>query len=596
MEQLSLTGKKWHIDTADNPAILGLSQKLDLSPVTAKILVSRGVSETSDVLTFLSPKLTDLPDPSHLLDMDKAVAFLLDEITRIKSGKTSEKIGVFGDYDVDGGCATALFVRFFRSIGIDPHIYIPNRMTEGYGPNNQAMDEIKAAGVRTMLTVDCGSVAFEPMVYASDIGLKVIITDHHQTMPEKPTCVALINPNRVDETSPCTMLSGAGVAFYVVLALTRALRADGYFKKYQIQEPDNRYLLDLVAVSTVCDMVPLTGPNRVLVGQGLRALGMRRNFGLAALADVAEVNEKPGVYHAGFVIGPRINAGGRLSDCDLGAKLLSTENLEEATKLAKRLHLLNEERKRVEEQVVDEALQMAEEEMKDNPKALVLAKQGWHEGVIGIVASRVKEKFYRPTFILAINGEEAKGSGRSISGVDLGKAVIDLKDLLVKGGGHKMAAGLSVKTENIDAFKKALNEHIEQQTALHEDIFTQTLYMDDFLTVEGADASLLEQLEKLEPYGVGHREPRFVIKDATVAFAKAVGSDGSHVSFTLKGVTGKTLKGIAFNAMESPIGSVLLHSAKDKSRVTLCGQLRKNEWQGRVTPQFIVQDVHARLS
>lgn len=590
MENHSLTGKIWRIESNNNPAILGLSQKLDLSPITAKILISRGVTETSDVVKFLSPKLSDLPDPDHLLDMDTATTFLLEEIKRIKSGKSEEKIAIFGDYDVDGGCATALLVRYFRSIGINPHIYIPNRMTEGYGPNNTAMDEIKAAGASTVITVDCGSVAFEPMAHAKSIGLNVIITDHHQTLPQKPECVALVNPNRVDETSGCTMLSGAGVAFYLVLSLTRKLRAEKYFETHKIKEPDNRFLLDLVAVSTVCDMVPLTGPNRVLVGQGLRGLGMRKNFGLAALADVAEVNEKPGVYHAGFVIGPRINAGGRLSDCDLGAKLLSTDNPDEATKLAGRLHLLNEERKRVEETVLEEAYVQAEEEMKRNPKALVLGGKGWHEGVIGIVASRIKEKYYRPTFILAINGDEAKGSGRSISGVDLGKAVIDLKDHLIKGGGHKMAAGLSVETSKIDAFKQALEDHVEKQVSGTEDIFVQTLMVDDYLTVEGADEKLLEQLDKLEPYGVGHREPRFVIQNARVAFAKTVGAEGNHVTFTLRGATGKTLKGIAFKAMESAIGSAILQSAKDKSTITLCGQLRKNEWQGNSTPQFILQD------
>ena len=595
MENTSLLGKVWHLRTGIEREALSLSQKLGLSPITSKILALRGVDASADALKFLSPKLTDLPDPLHLLDMEKAVNFLSDKIQNKTGSKINDKkIAIFGDYDVDGGCATALLVRFFRTIGVEVALYIPDRMTEGYGPNAQAMDDIKAMNADTVITVDCGSVAFEPMAHAKSIGLNVIITDHHQTLPTKPECVALINPNRIDETSNCTMLSGAGVAFYLALALTRALRADGYFEKNNIKEPDNRYLLDLVAVSTVCDMVPLTGPNRVLVGMGLKALGMRRNLGLAALADVAGVEERPGTYHAGFVIGPRINAGGRISDCDLGAKLLSTENLEEATKLAGRLHLLNEERKRIEETVIDSAMAMAEKAMESEPSALVIAGDGWHEGVIGIVASRVKEKFHRPTFILAINGDEAKGSGRSISGIDLGKAVIDLKDLLIKGGGHKMAAGLSIETGKIDAFRDALCAHVAAQvTTADKDIFIPSLSIDDFLTVEGASVDLLAELEKLEPYGVGHAEPRFAINDAYVAFAKSVGADGTHVTFGLKGTSGQTLRGIAFRAMENGIGPALLKAAKDKGRLTVCGQLRKNEWQGRTSAQFMLQD--ARL-
>lgn len=333
----SITGKLWQLKNNDMRLGLNLSQKLGVSPIVGHILSSRGFTETDMALTFLTPKLSDLPDPNHLLGMEDAVHRLIDAIEK------GEKIAIFGDYDVDGGCATALLVRYFRSIGLEALLYIPDRMTEGYGPNNQAMDTLKAMGADVVITVDCGSVAFEPMAYAKSIGLDVIITDHHQTVPELPECVALVNPNRVDETSPCTMLSGAGVAFYMVLSLTRALREKGFFNEDN-KEPDNRYLLDLVAVSTVCDMVPVLGPNRVLVAMGLKALASRRNLGLAALADVSGVNEKPNTYHAGFMIGPRINAGGRISDCDIGAKLLSTENPTEAQNLAEQLNLLNEDR------------------------------------------------------------------------------------------------------------------------------------------------------------------------------------------------------------------------------------------------------------
>ena len=585
MQKTSLLGNIWHFDGTSQRAGDHLAQKIGVEATLGRLLAARGYGDVEDALTFLAPKLSELPDPSHLLDMDQAVTRLEDAI------ENAQCVCIFGDYDVDGGCATALLVRYFRSIGVDVKLYIPDRMTEGYGPNNDAMDAIKAMGADVVITVDCGSVAFEPMAYAKEIGLDVIITDHHQTQATKPDCIALVNPNRADETSPCGMLSGAGVAFYLILAVTRSLRKKGFFNAAR-PEPDNRYLLDLVAVSTVCDMVPLIGPNRVLVQMGLKVLAQRRNFGLAALADVAGVDETPTAYHAGFVIGPRINAGGRISDCDIGARLLSTENPDEAEKLANQLHLLNEERKRIEQDVLAEALDQADALMSQNPPFILVSGKGWHEGVIGIVASRVKERTHRPTCILAINGDEAKGSGRSIHGVDLGKAVIDCQDILVKGGGHKMAAGLSVKTENIEKLKQALTNHISNQIEGREDdILTPSMVVDDFVSVDGTTLGFLDQLDKLAPYGAGHREPRFVLCDVQIGFAKTVGEDGAHVTLSVVSPhTGKQLKGIAFRAMESPLGHFLLQAARDKRTVSICGQLRRNVWMERTSIQLYVQD------
>lgn len=581
----SVTGKVWQLKNTDMRLGMHLSQKLSVSPIVGHILSSRGFTETETALSFLSPKLSDLPDPNHLLDMDKGVNRLLEAIDK------GEKIAIFGDYDVDGGCATALLVRYFKSIGIEALLYIPDRMTEGYGPNNQAMDTLKGMGADVVMTVDCGSVAFEPMAYAKKIGLDMIITDHHQTVPELPECVALINPNRVDETSPCTMLAGAGVAFYLVLSLTRALRERGFFKG-DIKEPDNRYLLDLVAVATVCDMVPLLGPNRVLVSMGLKALGSRRNLGLAALADISGVNEKPNTYHAGFMIGPRINAGGRISDCDLGAKLLSTDNADEAAVLAEKLHLLNEERKNIEAEVLAKAMLQAEKIMANQPDALVVAGEGWHEGVIGIVASRLKEKFHRPTVVIAINGDEAKGSGRSITGVDLGKAIIDNKDILIKGGGHKMAAGLSIETSKIEVFREALEKHVHHQLeALEGDVLMPKLYVDDCVSLDGVQLELLSELEKLEPYGSGHYEPKFVISAVTVNFAKAVGADGTHLTLSISSLSGEQLRGIAFRAMETDIGPYVLAAQKNKKQISILATLKRNAWQGRESVQMQVIDV-----
>ncbi len=586
-QQFSLTNKIWRIRNSNMRLGLKLAQTLGVSPIVGHILSSRGFSDVNMALAFLTPKMSELPDPNHLLDMDKAVERLITAI------ENKEKIAIFGDYDVDGGCATALLIRYFRSIGIEALLYIPDRMTEGYGPNNEAMDAIKKMGANVVITVDCGSVAFEPMAHAKSIGLDVIITDHHQTLPTKPDCVALVNPNRVDENSPCTMLCGAGVAFYLALSLTRALREKNFFNE-DMKEPDNRYLLDLVSVATVCDMVPLLGPNRVLVGMGLKAMASRRNLGLAALADISGVEEKPNTYHAGFMIGPRINAGGRISDCDMGAKLLSTTNLDEAHDIAEKLNVLNEERKSIEVNVLADAMVEAEKQMQKNPPALVVAGAGWHEGVIGIVASRVKEKFHRPTVIIAINGDEAKGSGRSITGVDLGKAIIDCNDVLIKGGGHKMAAGLSVKTELIDAFRDKLCALILKQIENNEeDIFVPKLTVDDCISVDGVNLELMDELDKLEPYGNGHYEPKFVLSGVTVNFAKAVGADGSHVTLGVSSSSGKQLRGIAFRAMETDIGPYLLSAEKNKKPISILGTLKRNSWQGRDSVQLHVVDVCA---
>lgn len=584
---LSLTGKIWRMRLEDESKGFALSQKLAVDEIIGRILSGRGVDEMDEALTFLSPKFTDLPDPSHLKDMDEAVERL---VTALEKG---EKIAIFGDYDVDGGCASALLIRYFRSLGVEPLLYIPDRTLEGYGPNPQAMEKLKSMGADVAITVDCGSVAFEPMARAKEIGLDVIITDHHQTVPEKPECVALINPNRVDETSPCTMLSGGGVAFYLTLALTRALRAKGFFTE-EMKEPDARLLLDLVAVSTVCDMVPLTGPNRVLVKQGFKALAAKRNVGFAALSQVAGITEPPGAYHAGFVIGPRINAGGRISACDLGAKLLSTQDENEAWQIAQRLDLLNEERKAIEADVQAEAMAQANELFTEDCSALVLAGENWHPGVIGIVASRVKEKFHRPTFIISIDDAECKGSGRSISGVDLGQAVIACKDagVITKGGGHKMAAGVSLEKSQIDAFRAKMNELVQLQSEKAKtDVFQKAINIDGFLSVDGVNQQLMETLEKLEPFGASHPEPRFVLSGVRLSFAKAVGADGSHVTFAVQGGSGSRLKGIAFSAMENEIGPALMKAVKSKAPVSLCGVIRKNVYQGATSYQLQLNDM-----
>jgi single-stranded-DNA-specific exonuclease len=580
-QPLSVLGKRWSLRGGDARTGLMLAQRLGVPEVVGHIMANRGV-EAAEAAAYLEPNLRDLPDPHHLLDMDKATDRLVQAVTK------GEKIAIFGDYDVDGSCGAAMLLRYFRAVGLAPLLYVPDRLTEGYGPNPIAMQRLKNQGADLVITVDCGCVAYAAMDEAAKLGMDVVITDHHQGAVKKPACVALVNPNRVDETSPHTNLSGTGVAFLVLVALNKALKEKGFFTDDK-PAPDLRFLLDLVAVATVCDVVPLGGVNRILVDRGLKILATRRNPGLTALADISGVDSKPGTYHAGFLIGPRINAGGRIAACDMGAHLLSTADPTHAHSLAQRLHQLNQERKEIEELVQNEAMQQAEDMFTDSIGALVLAGKNWHPGVIGIVASRVKDKFHRPVFVLSLDGPVAKGSGRSISGIDLGRCVQAMGDLLVGGGGHKMAAGLSILPENIPAFRDKLNHMALQQAArAGGDIFTPSLKLDGFLSPRGATLDLLDQIERLEPYGVGNPEPRFAFADVRVEYPRVVGD--KHLSLTLTDGAGGRVKGIAFRAMDNALGSFLLHTAG--KAVSLCGTLRRNVWNGTETPQLQIDDAY----
>lgn len=583
---LSVTGKRWARRSENDEAVFDLVSKTGLPESVAHILVGRGIVDAKEAMSFLEVNLADLADPSHLKDMDKAVERLVSAL------KNKHKIAVFGDYDVDGGCASAILLRYLRALGTEPLLYIPDRMTEGYGPNPEAMDKLKEMGAEVVITVDCGSVAFEPMARAAEIGLDVIITDHHQTRPEKPACVAFINPNRVDETSDCTMLSGAGVAFYLVLALNRALRADGYFKAQGLREPDSRNLLDLVAVSSVCDMVPLTGVNRILTKRGLQMMAAYKNEGLKALAEVCAINELPNTYHAGFLIGPRINAGGRIDSCDLGARCLSTTDMNEAQALAVKLDGLNVERKQVETEVLEAATARMAQVFREGDNALVVDGEGWHPGVVGIVAARLKEKVHRPTFVISVEDGVGKGSGRSISGIDLGKALRDSEDLLEKGGGHAMAAGLTMDASNIHAFRQKLNDLVGKQAeGATFDVFTPVSKFDGVLSLASLTTDFMAHLDKLAPYGMGNPEPKFVFNGVQVVRSKAVGKDGSHVQVWLSDRSGTTVSGIAFRAMESELGPFLM--SRHPMGLSVLGTLKKDTWNGREQIKIHVDDARS---
>lgn len=546
-------------------------------------MAGRGVT-IDGAEAFYKPSLRDLmPDPSTVLDMDKAAARI------VQAMEQGEEIAIFGDYDVDGATSSALLYRFLSAAGGKPRIYIPDRMTEGYGPNSAALLGLHKAGVSLVITVDCGTLSFEPIEAAVAVGLDVIVVDHHKAETVLPPAVAVVNPNRLDESNELTQLAAVGVSFMVAVAVNRLLRERGWFDKGHYA-PDLLGLLDLVALGTVCDVVPLTGLNRAFVAQGLKVMAKRHNIGLTALSDVGRIDEAPTAYHAGFVLGPRVNAGGRVGRSDLGATLLTTEDWAEARKIAEELDRHNNDRKVIEAGVQEAALSQVQAKYGPEgiPSTMVFAAgEDWHPGVIGIVASRLKEKYNRPAFVLGIVDGEAKGSGRSISGVDLGSAVIEAasQGLITKGGGHAMAAGLSVEPDQIDALEAFLNSELSKQVEIASR--DPVLVLDGDIAPGGMTPALIEKLDQVGPFGVGNPGPKFALRDVIVTGADVVGQD--HVRAFFKGKDGASVKGIAFRSLDTDIGQALLTGIGKGFHVA--GKLKRNEWGGRVSAELMIEDV-----
>lgn len=577
----SLGGRRWRQQGGDERIGLALAQRLGVPELLGRLLAARGVG-IEDAESFLQPTLRELlPDPARFRDMDKAVARVVGAIC------DGQPIAVFGDYDVDGATSAALLHRFLAAAGIGVRLYIPDRMTEGYGPNAPALLGLQAEGARVVITVDCGMTAFEALEAAAAAGLSVIVLDHHVAESRLPPAAAVINPNRLDEAPGFGQLAAVGVSFLFAVALNRVLRAAGWYGAAR-PEPDLLQLLDLVALGTVCDVVPLTGVNRALVAQGLKVLARRGNLGLATLGEVAGIKEAPGTYHLGFVLGPRINAGGRIGAADLGVRLLTTEDPGEARALAQRLEDLNAERRVIEQAVLDAAFAQVEAQLAAGAagSALVMAAgAGWHAGVIGIVAGRLKERYNRPACVIGIAGGVGKGSGRSVSGLDLGSAVIAARQagLLINGGGHAMAAGFTVAAERIAELTEFLDRRL---AAAAVGATVPQLDIDGMVTPAAATIELARLLQRVGPFGSGNREPRLVLPDVRVVRGDIVG-DG-HVRALLAGNDGGRVKAIAFRSAGGPLGRSLLQGAG--APLHLAGNLRLNSWQGRDEVQLVVDD------
>jgi len=576
----SVLGRRWDLRPTDDALVTTLVRQAGVSDAVARVLAARGVAAMA-VPDFLRPTLKVLmPDPSGLADMNQAVARI---VTAVSAGET---IAVFGDYDVDGATSSALLMRFFRAIGVTITVYIPDRRIEGYGPNAPALLKLRAQGVKVVITVDCGITAFDALTAGRDAGLDVIVVDHHKAEPVLPAAAAVVNPNRLDDASGQGHLAAVGVAFLLIVAVNRALRETGWYKTAGIAEPDLRQWLDLVALGTVCDVVPLTGLNRAFVVQGLQILARGGNAGLAALSKVARIDSRPTAFHLGYLLGPRVNAGGRIGQADLGTRLLSTDDPNEATALALRLDEFNAARKEIEAAVLREAIEQVETNANMDDPMIVAIGKDWHPGVIGIIAGRLRERYDRPCCVVALDGGMAKGSGRSVPGVDLGRAILAARDAghLVSGGGHAMAAGFTVTEDNIQPLAAFLQNEVRRQ--LQGEALAPFLNLDGALAASAVTAELVAELECVAPFGAGNEEPRFAVVDVLVAKADVVGS--GHVRCFLTGRSGGRVKAIAFNSADSDLGHLLLTAAG--RRLHLAGTIRTDTWQGRTDAQLVIDD------
>ena len=586
----SLSGYRWgeRLAPADVNTALTIAQTTGLPEIIGRILAGRGVS-AAEAEAYLDPSLkTLMPPPGSLQGMDAGAERIARAI------KNQENVAIFGDYDVDGAASSALLYRFLAAHGLQPRIYIPDRHLEGYGPNPAAISQLCADGATLIITVDCGITSYEALEAAAPHNTDVVVIDHHQANEELPRAAAVINPNRLDDLSGQGHLAAAGVVFLVLVATTQNLRKSGYYGDGRPQ-PHLLSWLDLVALATVCDIVPLKGLNRAYVIKGLAAMRLRQNPGLRALFDQAGLDQAPTPYHLGFILGPRINAGGRIGDSSLGARLLSTDDPATAEQIAAQLEQLNAERRAMETRMLEEATAQAEQQAESGPASpaiLTVGSQDLHKGLVGLLASRLTERFSLPSLVIAWdaatgkNDRQGSGSLRSIAGVDIGSAVREAvaQGLAVKGGGHAMAAGLTVQQSRFAELQAFLQEHLRM--AVKSATGQRLLKIDGSLSARGATLALLDQIERAGPYGAGNPAPRFVFPAHRVSFAKTVGS--GHVRISLKSGDNSSLNGIAFRAAETVLGEALLETSGQPIHVA--GKLKHNHWQGRDSVDLIIDD------
>jgi len=579
MNTLSISGKNWILKKYNQEEISFLKDNFFLDEITSKLLSIRKIKK-EDIKSFLNPSIKNfLPNPNTLMDMEKAT------LRTSKSINKKEKVGIFGDYDVDGATSTALLGKYFTELKIPYEIYIPDRKKEGYGPSIKSFKELIDKGVKIIFTVDCGTLSFDAIEFAKENNTDVIVLDHHQSEIKLPKAFSIINPNRFDDESNLQYLCAAGVTFMFLVSINRKLRLESWFTKNKIDEPNLINYLDLVSLGTVCDVVPLIGLNRAIVKQGLKILKIKNNLGLKTLLDICKIESNPSIYHLGFMLGPRINAGGRVGKCSHGANLLLDTDPKNAFKLASELDQFNKERQMLEKDLLQKLLNETKDYSKD--PVLVLSGSNWHEGIIGIVAARLKDKFNKPVIIISIDGEIGKASARSIVGFDIGSVIIAATQnkILLKGGGHKMAGGFSINIKNIEKFKEFVFRRFRN---INEDLTSEKpLYLDSTISPAAVNLDFYNKVNNLAPFGSGNPEPKFIIENLKTVNSKIVGE--KHIKSVLIGMDGSSIKTIAFNAVENDLGAYLL---KNNNKIfNIAGKLSLNEWKGQSNVEFIIDDI-----
>ena len=575
----SVTGKNWLFKKFNSTDITKFSENFSLTEIVAKLLSIRK-KNMNEISEFLDPKIKNLlPNPFNLKDMKNAVERTYKSIIK------NDLIGIFGDYDVDGASSTALLVRYFLSINQKVKTYIPDRQTEGYGPSNRGFENLISNGSKIIFTVDCGTLSFEPIKFAKKLNVDVIVLDHHQSDVKLPNAYAIVNPNRYDDISNLNYLCAAGVCFVFLVALNKKLRDENWFKDSGVKEPNILNFLDLVSLGTVCDVVPLVGLNRAIVKQGLKVIKNRSNLGLKTLYDLCNIESQPTTFDLGFRLGPRINAGGRVGKASHGAELLFSNDPKKTYQIALDLDKSNKERQNI-ELILSEQINL---EVKNyhNHAVLVLSGYDWHEGVIGIVASRIKEKYNKPTVLISLKQNTGKGSARSIVGFDIGSQIIKAvqSGILQKGGGHKMAGGFVLKKDNIPIFRDFLNKNFEQSNINHST--GKNLYLDSIIAPSALNEVFFEEINSLSPFGSGNTEPKFVIENIKVISANIVANN--HIKSVLIGKDGTTFKSFAWNAINSPLEPFLIN--KNKKGINIAGKIRLNQWRGERKIEFMIEDV-----
>ena len=575
----SVSGKNWLFKKFNSSDVTKFTENFSLTEIVAKLLSIRK-KNIDDIALFLDPKIKNLlPNPLHLKDMKSAIERTYKSIIK------SELIGIFGDYDVDGASSTALLARYFLSINQKIQTYIPNRQTEGYGPNNLGFNNLISNGAKIIFTVDCGTLSFGPINFAQKLNVDVIVLDHHQSDVKLPAACAIVNPNRYDDTSELNYLCAAGVCFVFLVALNKKLRDENWFKNNNINEPNILNSLDLVSLATVCDVVPLIGLNRAIVKQGLKIIKKRSNLGLKTLYDLCNIESQPTTFDLGFRLGPRINAGGRVGKASHGAGLLISNDPEKTYQIALDLDKSNKERQAI-ELMLSEQINLEVKNYHNHP-VLVMSGNNWHEGIIGIVASRIKEKYNKPTILISLKQNIGKGSARSVVGFDIGSQIIKAVQcgILQKGGGHKMAGGFILKKENIPTFRDFLIKNFEKSNI--NSSASTNLYLDSIIAPSALNEVFFDEINCLAPFGSGNSEPKFVIENIKVISANIVGNN--HIKLVLSGKDGTVFKSLAWNAINTPLEPFL--NNKNRKRINIAGKIHLNQWRGERKVEFMIEDI-----